>query len=211
MEIVTGTILMSDRKQTQTDDLMADLHALREKKLADENLNLENILPEVPKEIKPIIGALYYHQLARAKLLISDLVNYIVRELLDPVCPDPGLVMTAEKARGIITALDTFLAVHGYYQPLGPEVQALVQTAREVPFSKEGLFSLKEKALKMGNAPDVQQAFDTYMDIREAGQLSCFYCDKTVDEEGTDASTEFGVLFGCDEDWELFGNPDSYI
>ena len=236
---------MSDRKQTQAGDLMADLRALRKKikvrrggkpidvdydleqmreererevlgplpeqALTDANFNLENVLPEVPEEIKPVIGALYYHQLARAKLLISDFVNYIVRELQEPFYPDLGLAMAEEKARGIFTALDTFLEAHGYYQPLGPEVQVLVQTAREVPFSKEGLPRLKEKALEMGNAPDVQQAFDTYMDLREAGQLTCFYCRKQLEEEGTDASTEFGVLFGCEKDWRRFGNPDSYI
>jgi hypothetical protein len=177
------------------------------------SINLVDVLSEVPDEIKPIIGTLYYHRFTRAKLLISDLGNYVVRELQKPfyACSYLGPAMTEGKARGIFTALDIFLTAHGYYHSLGSEVQALLQTAREVAFSNEGFISLRENALALGNAADVQQAFDAYMDLRAAGQPTCFYCDRPVDEDGADTSTEYGVLFGCDGDWRLFGNPDSYI
>lgn len=177
---------------------------------SDQDLDLENILPEVPDEIKPIIGTLYYGNPARAKALISDLVRYVVREIEEPLYP--GLLMTEDKAWEVFTLLDTFLEVHGYYQQLGPEVKLLVQRGKDSSFSDQGdLLHLKEEAGQVEDAPEVQQALDAYTDSRRAGNLTCFYCDSSVDEGGTDSTTEVGVFFGCREDWRQFGNPDQYI
>lgn len=55
-------------------------------------------------EIKPVMGALHYGRMARAKLLITDLVQYVVREILEPLYPP--LVMTEQKARGVFRAIE---------------------------------------------------------------------------------------------------------
>lgn len=174
------------------------------------NLNLESILREVPDEIKPVVGTLHYNNIPRAKLLISDLIRYVVRELRDPFYPELGLAMTEEKAQHIFAMLDTFLAAYGYYEQLGDPIERLVRAACEVSFSGENLVELEGEAERVWNSLEVQQASAAYMDAYQGGELTCFYCDKRIDIGGSDSSTEFGILWGCRDDWESFGNPDQY-
>lgn len=166
----------------------------------DHNLNLESILREVPDEVKPIVGTLHYNNIPRAKLLVSDLVGYVVRELREPFYPELGLAMTEEKAQHIFTVLDTFLAVYGYYEQLGDTIEWLVRAAREASFSEGNLVELEGEAEQVWNSSEVQQAFAAYMDAYQGGDLTCFYCDKRIDIGGSDSSTEFGVLWSCRDD-----------
>lgn len=201
------TMRQDNSADQRTDELLGSLG----RATGDPGLDLENILPEVPAEIKPIIGTLYYRNPARAKALISDLVRYVVREIEEPLFY-PGWLMTEDKARSVFTLLDTFLEAHGYYQQLGPELKQLVQRGKDSSFSgQDELLHLKEEAGQVEETPEVQQALDAYTDNRRVGKLTCFFCDKPVDEGGTDSTTELGVFFGCRDDWRQFGNPDQYI
>ena len=145
----------------------------------------------------------------RAKLLIADLVQYVVKEMLEP--PDDAAPMPKEKARTLFVALDDFLAAHNHYEALGTEITQLMQTACTVRLRRDALSQLKAAAVRCGDMPDVQQAVNVYLDARQVGPVTCFFCDREVNEDGPDSSTEYGIFFGCDEDWPHFGNPDSYI
>ena len=43
------------------------------------------------------------------------------------------------------------------------------------------------------------------------GIYRCYFCDKQVDGEAGDCSTECGVFWGCDDCWPKWGNPDEGI
>ena len=41
-----------------------------------------------------------------------------------------------------------------------------------------------------------------------AGNLRCYFCDKAIDPDKDDCSTEYGVFYACGNCYPKWGNPD---
>jgi hypothetical protein len=179
----------------------------------------DEIVPGLPDDVKPVIGLLNRSgNVGRAKALITGLVEYATRETIEP--REWGSLVDEGDLHRSFGFLGSVLDDSNYSRKLGPETRSLLQISEDAEFSQDnadGLQALSELAGKVEEVSGAKQAHREYMDARTAGDLTCFYCDIPVDEggEGTStlapSSTELGVYYGCEEDWELYGNPDEFI
>lgn len=169
----------------------------------------EKDLEKYPGDFHPIIGLLYYDQYNRAQSLIADLADILIKVCKRALTPEDA---SPQVSRDFFQLLKKYLQENDYWEKMHKETQKLINDGIAIDYHKTTLRAFQKQAEKVYNLPAVKADIDLYMDkYVDQNDITCFYCDKQLDEWKGDLSTEFAIFWSCTKDVEIFNNPDQYV